>query len=290
MIWDGKRPCDFQLWDGFRRSKDVVHWFDSFALGRGGMFWTTVIFVLCTCTLVVRTLEDPKPPMVLRELQARCSFDVAVAGICLNHVIDVNRGSVSKLKTFANFKLWTLWTNLWFCGHWVSRLGGGSRGAEEAEDAIGQALPSSTSLLPAEVSGASSSQADQPEITVPTLVPGMVAATPNSLDGTQKELGPKSGRSPEALDWHSCDSSDSMEAAHLQRVQTSQNSTPSDDLVDSRSPQHKGIRMSLPLLAACHFAGFWHDFTSGCACKFGVWHFSCSFCLVWFLPLPFRGV
>ena len=36
------------------------------------------IFVLCTCTLVVRTLEDPKPPMVLRELQARCSFDVAV--------------------------------------------------------------------------------------------------------------------------------------------------------------------------------------------------------------------
>ena len=92
--------------------------------------------------------------------------------------------------------------------------------------------------------------------TVPTLVPGMVAATPNSLDGTQKELGPKSGRSPEALDWHSCDSSDSMEAAHLQRVQKFQNSTPSDDLVDSRSPQHKGIRMSLPLLAACHFAGF----------------------------------
>ena len=182
--------------------------------------------------------------MVLRELQARCSFDVA--GICWNHVVDVNRGSISKLKTFANFKLWTLWTNLWFCGHWVSWLGGGSRGAEEAEDAIGQALPSSTSLLPAEVSGASSSQADQPEITVPTLVPGMVAATPNSLDGTQKELGPKSGRSPEALDWHSCDSSDSMEAAHLQRVQKSQNSTPSDDLVDSRSPQSKRSRTHSP--------------------------------------------
>ena len=182
--------------------------------------------------------------MVLREPQARCSFDVA--GIFWNHVTDVNRGSISKLKTFANFKLWTLWTSLWFCGHWVSRLGGGSRGAEEAEDAIGQALPSSTSLLPAEVSGASSSQADQPEITVPTLVPGMVAATPNSLDGTQKELGPKSGRSPEALDWHSCDSSDSMEAAHLQRVQKSQNSTPSDDLVDSRSPQSKRSRTHSP--------------------------------------------
>ena len=42
MIWDGKRPCDFQLWDGFRRSKDVVHWFGSFALGRGGMFWTNL--------------------------------------------------------------------------------------------------------------------------------------------------------------------------------------------------------------------------------------------------------
>ena len=228
--------------------------------------------------------------MVLREPQARCSFDVA--GIFWNRVTDVNRGSISKLKTFANFKLWTLWTNLWFCGHWVSWLGRGSRGAEEAEDAIGQALPSSTSLLPAEVSGASSSQADQPEITVPTLVPGMVAATPNSLDGTQKELGPKSGRSPEALDWHSCDSSDSMEAAHFQRVQKSQNSTPSDDLVDSRSPQSKGIRMSLPLLAACHFAGFWHDFTSGCACKLGVGHF--SFFFVWFgsCPCPsavFRG-
>ena len=104
--------------------------------------------------------------------------------------------------------------------------------------------------VPGAVSGASSSQADQPEITVPTLVPGMVAATPNS--GTQKELGSKSGRSPEALDWHSCDSSDSMEAAHL-RVQKSQNSTPSDDLVDSRSPQGKGITVSLPLLAACHF-------------------------------------
>ena len=108
-------------------------------------------------------------------------------------------------------------------------------------------MPSSTSLLPAEVSGAvsgaSSSQADQPEITVPTLVPGMVAATPNS--GTQKELGSKSGRSPEALDWHSCDSSDSMEAAHL-RVQKSQNSTPSDDLVDSRSPQSKRSRTHSP--------------------------------------------
>ena len=90
------------------------------------------------------------------------------------------------------------------------------------------------------------SPADQPEITVPTLVPGMVAATPNSLDGTQKELGPKSGRSPEALDWHSCDSSDSMEAAHLQRVQKSQNSTPSDDLVDSRSPQSKRSRTHSP--------------------------------------------
>ena len=42
MIWDGKRPCDFQLWDEFRRSKDVVHWFGSFALGRGGMFWTNL--------------------------------------------------------------------------------------------------------------------------------------------------------------------------------------------------------------------------------------------------------
>ena len=42
MIWDGKRPCDFQLWDGFRRSKDVVRWFGSFALGRGGMFWTNL--------------------------------------------------------------------------------------------------------------------------------------------------------------------------------------------------------------------------------------------------------
>jgi hypothetical protein len=50
----------------------------------------------------VRTLEDPNPPMVLREPQARCSFDVA--GICWNHVVDVNRGSISKLKTFANFK------------------------------------------------------------------------------------------------------------------------------------------------------------------------------------------
>ena len=106
------------------------------------------------------------------------------------------------------------------------------------------------------VSGASSFQADQPEITVPTLVPGMVAATPNS-DGTQKELGSKSGRSPEALDWHSCDSSDSMEAAHLQRVQKSQNSTPSDDLVDSRFPYSKGITVSLPLLAACHFGGLY---------------------------------
>ena len=96
------------------------------------------------------------------------------------------------------------------------------------------------------MSGASSSQADQPEITVPTPVPGMVAATPNSLDGTQKELGPKSGRSPEALDWHSCDSSDSMEAAHLQRVQKSQNSTPSDDLMDSRSPQSKRSRTHSP--------------------------------------------
>ena len=122
-------------------------------------------------------------------------------------------------------------------------------------------MPSSTSLLPAEVSGASSSQADQPEITVPTLVPGMVAATPSSLDGT-KERPKATGRSPEALDWHSCDSSDSMEAAHLQRAQKSQNSTPSHDLVDSRSPQRKGIRMSLPLLAACPFAGFQHDFTN----------------------------
>ena len=94
------------------------------------------------------------------------------------------------------------------------------------------------------MSGASSSQADQPEITVPTLVPGMVAATPSSLDGTKER--PKSGRSPEALDWHSCDSSDSMEAAHLQRAQKSQNSTPSHDLVDSRSPQSKRSRTHSP--------------------------------------------
>ena len=106
-------------------------------------------------------------------------------------------------------------------------------------------MPSSTSLLPAEVSGASSSQADQPEITVPTLVPGMVAATPSSLDGT-KERPKATGRSPEALDWHSCDSSDSMEAAHLQRAQKSQNSTPSHDLVDSRSPQSKRSRTHSP--------------------------------------------
>ena len=105
-------------------------------------------------------------------------------------------------------------------------------------------MPSSTSLLPAEMSGASSSQADQPEITVPTLVPGMVASTPSSLDGTKER--PKSGRSPEALDWHSCDSSDSMEAAHLQRAQKSQNSTPSHDLVDSRSPQSKRSRTHSP--------------------------------------------
>ena len=103
----------------------------------------------------------------------------------------------------------------------------------------------SCSALVGNTSLRSLSQADQPEITVPTLVPGMVAATPNS-DGTQKELGSKSGRSPEALDWHSCDSSDSMEAAHLQRVQKSQNSTPSDDLVDSRSPQSKRSRTHSP--------------------------------------------
>ena len=148
-------------------------------------------------------------------------------------------------------------------------------------------MPSSTSLLPAEVSGASSSQADQPEITVPTLVPGMVAATPNSLDGT-KERPKATGRSPEALDWHSCDSSDSMEAAHLQRAQKSQNSTPSHDLVDSRSPQRKGIRMSLPLLAACPFAGFQHDFTFSCACKFGVWRSSRFLVSLGSCPCPSR--
>ena len=90
---------------------DLKMWF----IGLGHLHWAGAAcfelnFVLCTCTLVVRTLEDPNPPMVLREPQARCSFDVA--GICWNHVIDVNRGSISKLKTFANFKLWTLWTNL----------------------------------------------------------------------------------------------------------------------------------------------------------------------------------
>ena len=125
---------------------------------------------------------------------------------------------------------------------------------EQSDDTTttGEALPSTTNLLPAEVSRASSSQADQPEITVPTLVPGMVAASPPHLDAGTSASDPKSaGRSPETLDWHSCESSDSMEAAHL-RVQRPQNSRVLD-FVDT--PQSTETTTSpLMLSVSCHFA------------------------------------
>ena len=84
------------------------------------------------------------------------------------------------------------------------------------------ALPSFTTLLPAEGSTSStgSSASDQPEITVPTLVPGMI--TPGSVQESpcgsfpstkgvhnvgKIDLKAISGRSPEAVEFLSCDSS-----------------------------------------------------------------------------------
>ena len=100
---------------------------------------------------------------------------------------------------------------------------------EKEELELPAALPSFTTLLPAEeksTSSTGSSASDQPEITVPTLVPGMI--TPGSVQEspsgsfpstkgvhnvTKIDLKAISGRSPEAVEFLSCDSSDSVEAA-----------------------------------------------------------------------------
>ena len=90
-------------------------------------------------------------------------------------------------------------------------------------------LPFSTALVPADTMG-SLPQSDQPEITVPTLVPGMI--TPGSVQEspsgsfpstkgvhnvTKIDLKAISGRSPEAVEFLSCDSSDALSSDRVSR-------------------------------------------------------------------------
>ena len=104
---------------------------------------------------------------------------------------------------------------------------------EKEELELPAALPSFTALLPAEeksTSSTGSSASDQPEITVPTLVPGMI--TPGSVQEspsgsfpstkgvhnvTKIDLKAISGRSPEAVEFLSCDSSDALSSDRVSR-------------------------------------------------------------------------
>ena len=131
-------------------------------------------------------------------------------------------------------------------------------------------LPFSTTLVPADTMG-SLPQSDQPEITVPTLVPGMI--TPGSVQEspsgsfpstkgvhnvTKIDLKAISGRSPEAVEFLSCDSSDSVEAAlSSDRVSRSDARSPSKrsrtQSPTSRRPTILSVARLLQVSSFFHF-------------------------------------
>ena len=132
-------------------------------------------------------------------------------------------------------------------------------------------LPFSTTLVPADTMG-SLPQGDQPEITVPTLVPGMI--TPGSVQEspsgsfpstkgvhnvTKIDLKAISGRSPEAVEFLSCDSSDSVEAAlSSDRASRSDARSPSKrsrtQSPTSRRPTILSVARLLQVSSFFHFA------------------------------------